>query len=345
MLIAGEPGIGKTRTAEELATYAQVRGAKVHWGRCHEGEGAPAYWPWVQVIRSYVREADPVALAWEMGSGAADIARVVPEVAERVGEVSAPDEAEDEAARFRLFDSISGFLASASTSRPLVIVLDDLHWADEPSLLLLQFLARGLGDARLLLIGTYRDVELGRHHPLSRVLGELSGAGTGEPGRPARPQRRGGAPLHRDDRGRRAGAGAGPGGARPDRGQPVLPRRGRTAARRRGHAQRTGDGVAGDPAGRARRRRAPPRPALARRPTRRSRWRRRSGATSTSRCWRGSPGPSPTTLEAALAGAVSAQLLAETSAGRYRFSHALVRETLYEELSAAQRPALHRQHR
>ena len=86
VLISGEPGIGKTRTAEELATYAQVRGAKVHWGRCHEGEGAPAYWPWVQVIRSYVREADPVALAWEMGGGAADIARVVPELAERLGE-------------------------------------------------------------------------------------------------------------------------------------------------------------------------------------------------------------------------------------------------------------------
>ena len=69
LLLVGEPGIGKTRTAEELATYAQVRGAKVHWGRSHEGEGAPAYWPWAQAIRSYVREADPVALARELGQG------------------------------------------------------------------------------------------------------------------------------------------------------------------------------------------------------------------------------------------------------------------------------------
>ena len=86
VLLAGEPGIGKTRTAEEVATFARVRGANVHWGRCLESEGAPPYWPWVQAIRSYAREADPVALAWEMGAGAAEIARVVPEVAERVGE-------------------------------------------------------------------------------------------------------------------------------------------------------------------------------------------------------------------------------------------------------------------
>jgi hypothetical protein len=178
VLVGGEPGIGKTRTSEEVATYARVRGAKAHWGRCHEGEGAPAYWPWVQAIRSYVREADPVALGWEMGTGAAEIARVVPEVAERIG-VARPAESldpGDDRARFRLFDAISTFLSSASASRPLVLVLDDLHWADEPSLLLLEFVARQLGDTSLLVIGTYRDVEVRRDHPLSRVLGELGRA-------------------------------------------------------------------------------------------------------------------------------------------------------------------------
>ncbi len=174
VLLAGEPGIGKTRTAEEVATFARLRGANVHWGRCHESEGAPPYWPWVQAIRSYVREADPVALAWEMGAGAPEIARVVPEVAESVGEATS-ELGEDEQSRFAFFDAISTFLASASASRPLVVVLDDLHWADEPSLLLLEFIARALSSSSLLLIGTYRDVELGRHHPLSRVLGELSG--------------------------------------------------------------------------------------------------------------------------------------------------------------------------
>ena len=84
VLLVGEPGIGKTRTAEELATYARLRGAQVLWGRCYEGEGAPAYWPWVQAIRAYVHDRDPQALLSEMGSGAADIAQVVSEVRERL---------------------------------------------------------------------------------------------------------------------------------------------------------------------------------------------------------------------------------------------------------------------
>ncbi len=174
LLLVGEPGIGKTRTAEELATYARVRGAKVHWGRSHEGEGAPAYWPWAQAIRSYVREADPVALAWELGQGAGDVAQLVPEVREMLGEVAEPPALDPDEARFRLFDSIATFLAAASRSRPLVLVLDDLHWADEPSLLLLKFVARQVSDSGLLVVGTYRDVELGRHHPLARTLAELA---------------------------------------------------------------------------------------------------------------------------------------------------------------------------
>jgi eukaryotic-like serine/threonine-protein kinase len=174
MLLVGEPGIGKTRTAEELATYAQVRGARVHWGRCHEGEGAPAYWPWAQALRSFVRDADPVGLAWELGPSAPEVAQLVPEVRDRLGDVPEPPELEPDQARFRLFDSVTTFLRNASGSRPLVIVLDDLHWADEPSLLLLKFVARNLSDTGLLVVGTYRDVELGRHHPLAKTLAELN---------------------------------------------------------------------------------------------------------------------------------------------------------------------------
>jgi class 3 adenylate cyclase/tetratricopeptide (TPR) repeat protein len=174
LLLVGEPGIGKTRTAEELATYARVRGANVQWGRSHEGEGAPAYWPWAQAIRSYVRESDPVALAWELGQGAGDVAHLVPEVRERVGDVPDAPALDSDEARFRLFDSIATFLVSASRSRPLVVILDDLHWADEPSLLLLKFVARQASDSGLLVVGTYRDVELGRHHPLARTLAELA---------------------------------------------------------------------------------------------------------------------------------------------------------------------------
>lgn len=176
LLLVGEPGIGKTRTAEELATYAQVSGARVYWGRCREDEGAPAYWPWVQAIRGYVRDADPVAMAWQMGAGAAEIARIVPEVAERL-EIEPADHSESEEARFRLFDSVASFLVATARDRPMVLFLDDLHWADEPSLLLLRHVASEIGSSGLLIVGTYRDIELGRHHPLARVLGELGGTG------------------------------------------------------------------------------------------------------------------------------------------------------------------------
>ena len=173
-LLVGEPGIGKTRAAEELATFARVSGARVYWGRCREDEGAPAYWPWVQAVRSYARDADPVALAWQLGGGAAEVAQLIPEVAEKL-DIEPAKGSDSEEARFRLFDSVTSLLLAAARDRPLVIVLDDLHWADEPSLLLLLFAAREVASSGLLILGTYRDVELGRHHPLARVLGEISG--------------------------------------------------------------------------------------------------------------------------------------------------------------------------
>ncbi|MFQ6030122.1 MAG: serine/threonine-protein kinase PknK, partial [Dehalococcoidia bacterium] len=173
--LVGEPGIGKTRTAQELATYAGLRGGQVLWGRCYEEQGMPPYWPWVQAIRSYVREHDPEQLRSEMGAGAADIAEVVSDVKERLPGLSPPPQLDSpEQARFRLFDSITAFLKSASQKQPLVLALDDLHWADQPSLLLLQFTARELGGSRLLVVGTYRDVDLSRQHPLAETLAELT---------------------------------------------------------------------------------------------------------------------------------------------------------------------------
>ena len=114
----------------------------------------------MQAIRSYVREHEPDQLRSEMGAGAADIAEVVSDVKDRLPDLKSPPQLDSpEQARFRLFDSITAFLKSASLRQPLVLVLDDLHWADQPSLLLLQFVARELGNRRLLLIGTYRDME------------------------------------------------------------------------------------------------------------------------------------------------------------------------------------------
>lgn len=173
VMLAGESGIGKTRVATEVATYAGLRGAQVLWGRCYEGEGAPVYWPWVQVIRAYVHERDEDQLVSDMGVGAADIAQVVTEVRERLPGLPEPQALEPEQARFRLFDSIATFLRNASRRQPLAIVLDDLHSADKPSLLLLQFVAREIRDTRILLLGTYRDTDLDRHDPLTEVLAAL----------------------------------------------------------------------------------------------------------------------------------------------------------------------------
>jgi DNA-binding CsgD family transcriptional regulator len=174
VLLAGEPGIGKTRLAEEVATAAAAHGVLVLWGRCWEGEGAPAFWPWVQVVRAYVEGSDPAALRDEMGAGAADIAQVVPAVRERLPDLPVPLPIEPEAARFRLFDSLTGFLRAAAAHRPLLLILDDLHWADAPSLAMLRFMSHGLEHAGPLVLGIYRHAEVDRGHRLVATLADLT---------------------------------------------------------------------------------------------------------------------------------------------------------------------------
>ncbi|MEJ1937154.1 AAA family ATPase, partial [Nostoc sp. NIES-2111] len=175
VLLSGEPGIGKTRTAVELAVRAEGEGAQVLWGRCHEEAGAPPYWPWSQVLRDLIAALDEDALAADLGAGAPDIAEVIPELRARLPGVGPPTPTQDPAeARFRLFASLARFLLAASRRRPRVVVLDDLHWADAPSLRFLRFIAPDLGGSGLLLLGTYRENELSRRHPLSDALGDLT---------------------------------------------------------------------------------------------------------------------------------------------------------------------------
>jgi DNA-binding CsgD family transcriptional regulator/tetratricopeptide (TPR) repeat protein len=175
-LLGGEPGIGKTRLADEFSTRAKAEGALVLWGRCWEAGGAPAYWPWIQSLRGLLRELHPEALRAGVAGGGPDLAQIVPELRERLPDLSEPPPASPETARFRLFDALSGFLRRASQDQPLLLVLEDLHAADAPSLLLLQFVAGELGGSRMLLLGTYRDVELTRDHPLAAALSELARA-------------------------------------------------------------------------------------------------------------------------------------------------------------------------
>ena len=173
-LVVGEPGIGKSRLTEELMRRARARGARVLVGRCWEAGGAPAYWPWVQSLRGYVRGTDPGSLRAQLGSGAAEVAQILPELHELLPGLPEPTALDSEGARFRLFDATAEFLRAAAEERPTLLVLDDLHAADMPSLLLLQFVARELASSRLLVIGALRDVDPVPGHALSAVLAELA---------------------------------------------------------------------------------------------------------------------------------------------------------------------------
>ena len=104
VMLAREPGIGKTRTVQELAAHAQTRGAQVPWGRCYEGEGAPPYWPWVQLLKTYLERTSPSELRAELGPGASNIGELLPELREKLPDLESPPTLELEQARFRLFN-------------------------------------------------------------------------------------------------------------------------------------------------------------------------------------------------------------------------------------------------
>jgi DNA-binding SARP family transcriptional activator len=171
VLVAGEPGIGKTRLAEEAARRAAAAGMQVAWGRCHEGDGAPALWPWAQVVRQLAAELVPGQLAAMLGPSAARLGQLLPELAGPDGPTPVADLG---AARFQLNQAVAGLLRRLAGDRPLLVVVDDLHWADVPSLSLLAFLAAELKDARLVVVGTYRDVEVVAGRPLAETLGALA---------------------------------------------------------------------------------------------------------------------------------------------------------------------------
>ncbi len=153
--LTGEPGIGKSRLAEEVSRLARERGMRAFWGRCWEAGGAPAYWPWVQVLRGVLRTAEP----GRSDAHAATLAQILPELrsAEALPEVT---ELRPEQARFQLMDAVSNVLADSATWLPLLIVLEDLHVADVSTVLLLEFLTAAARNHALLIVGTFRELDL-----------------------------------------------------------------------------------------------------------------------------------------------------------------------------------------
>jgi predicted ATPase/class 3 adenylate cyclase len=170
VLLAGEPGIGKTRLTEELCERA-ASSATVIRGNCYQ-EAAP-FGPWIEALRSLVEQLSAEELRLALADRAPDIIAVIPEMKRRLPEVREEASLEPESQRARFIESIVAFISNAADRRPLTLVFDDLHWCDRPSLMLIERVARVVGDRRVLMLGTYRDVEVDHVHPLAQTLAEV----------------------------------------------------------------------------------------------------------------------------------------------------------------------------
>jgi tetratricopeptide (TPR) repeat protein len=184
-LITGEPGIGKSRLADELAAHAVSTGMLVLRAASGEGGGTPAYWSFIQLIRAALGRADRDSLLKRLSADYAphvmqDVAQLIPELRQSVAapvQLSAPSPPEHEQARFRLSESIAMVLKALAGITALMLVVEDLHDADQASLLMLRFVVRQLKDAPVLILNTYRGVEVERSPALSHLIGDLTREG------------------------------------------------------------------------------------------------------------------------------------------------------------------------
>lgn len=176
VLIAGEPGIGKTTLAQAFSEQAEDSGARVVWGRCWEGGGAPAYWPWVGALRDALATAVLDEDSTSVRPYLDVVSTLIPEIA-GPGAVDGRAGVETERERFVLFDAVTRVVQAMGRTQPLVVVLDDLHAADPSSLLLLRFVARDIRTSRCLIVGTYRDREVEADPFASETLTEVAREG------------------------------------------------------------------------------------------------------------------------------------------------------------------------
>jgi tetratricopeptide (TPR) repeat protein len=173
-LLAGEPGIGKSRLLEELGRDASRQGMLCVWGRASEVGGAPAYWPWLQVLRAILAVRDPASIVALLGHRGPMIAQILPELSVHFDEP--PPSLEPAQARFMLFDAVATLLVNFTHEEPLLVLLEDLHMADPSSLALLTFVGRQLRTSRWLCVGSFRDSDAERGE-LASHLTELSQLG------------------------------------------------------------------------------------------------------------------------------------------------------------------------
>jgi tetratricopeptide (TPR) repeat protein len=174
ILLCGEPGVGKTRTAAEVLAYARDRGFEVLDGASHEDEGAPAYWPLIRALRAWAARREPMRLRSEAGDGIGPLATLLPELRALFPDVPEPPRLDAASARFRLMEAVAASLEATSRVQPVVLLLEDLHWADLATLRLVRFLAERARAERVLLLGSYRDAEARTDAARSAALGEIA---------------------------------------------------------------------------------------------------------------------------------------------------------------------------
>jgi class 3 adenylate cyclase/tetratricopeptide (TPR) repeat protein len=174
VMIGGEPGVGKTRLSEELMAKATREGLQTFVGHCYEMEGAQPYVPFVEGFeQALTRAPSPLAFRQFLGEEAAEVARLVPRLRQLCPDIPPPLELPPEQERRHLFNNVWEVMARTGRAQPAVFVLDDLHWADEPTMLLVQHLAERVADVPVLVVGLYRDSELDVGRPMSRTFEEL----------------------------------------------------------------------------------------------------------------------------------------------------------------------------
>ena len=169
-MLQGEPGIGKSRIIDEFSGFARERRATVLKGSCYDGEWQPPYGPFAEAITQYAHQAPSAEIIAVCGNNAGTLARLAPALREKIGAVAEPAPLDKEEERYRLLDAVAQFMIEVSRRAPLVLVLDDLHWADRGTVALLNHVANSVAANSMLLIGAYRDAEVDRMHPLARAL-------------------------------------------------------------------------------------------------------------------------------------------------------------------------------
>ena len=172
VLLAGEPGIGKTRLAIQFSLGAYQRGATILLGRCYEQELIP-YQPFVEALRYYVTACPSSELYKQAGAWGPALIKLVPEIGHRLPDLPEAPALDPEGERYRFFEAVAALLREASRSNPTVLILDDLHWAATPTIRLLSHLVRAPEQSALLILGTYRESELVRGSPLAEALPDL----------------------------------------------------------------------------------------------------------------------------------------------------------------------------